>query len=30
LALGVGKPNLVPADAADLEKAFFDAVCGEG
>jgi L-fuculose-phosphate aldolase len=30
LALGVGKPNLVPADAADLEKAFFNAVCGEG
>jgi L-fuculose-phosphate aldolase len=30
LALGLGKPNLLPADAADLEKAFFNAVYGEG
>jgi L-fuculose-phosphate aldolase len=30
LAFGLGKPNLVPADAADLEKAFFNAVYGEG
>jgi L-fuculose-phosphate aldolase len=30
LALGLGKPSLLPADAADLEKAFFNAVYGEG
>jgi L-fuculose-phosphate aldolase len=30
LALGLGKPNPLPADAADLEKAFFNAVYGEG
>jgi len=30
LALGLGKPNLLPADAADLEKVFFNAVYGEG
>lgn len=30
LALGLGKANPLPADAAELERAFFNAVHGEG
>jgi len=29
MALGLGRPNLLPADAAELEKAYFSAVYGE-